>query len=114
MDGEVSSGKANPVSGDSGTLAQEIMSEYRPTMEKLGMLPTPSAEDNRDRGKVSDPAIQRGIQKGKQVGLTMVMKEIGYQQTGQNSQLNPLFVAEMMGFPPDWTVLPFLSGGKNQ
>jgi hypothetical protein len=26
------------------------------------------------------------------------------------SQLNPLFVAEMMGFPPDWTILPFQSG----
>lgn len=28
------------------------------------------------------------------------------------SQLNPLFVAEMMGFPIDWTVLPFLNGEK--
>ena len=28
------------------------------------------------------------------------------------SQLNPLFVAEMMGFPPDWTVLPFQNGDK--
>jgi len=28
------------------------------------------------------------------------------------SQLNPLFVAEMMGFPTDWTVLPFLNGEK--
>lgn len=29
---------------------------------------------------------------------------------GMNFQLNPRFVAEMMGFPPDWTELPFLSG----
>jgi DNA (cytosine-5)-methyltransferase 1 len=35
-------------------------------------------------------------------------------QTGSNSQLNPLFVAEMMGFPPNWTVLPFQSGETNQ
>ena len=28
------------------------------------------------------------------------------------SRLNPLFVAEMMGFPADWTVLPFLNGEK--
>lgn len=33
---------------------------------------------------------------------------------GKTSQLNPLFVAEMMGFPPDWTVLPFQSGGRNR
>jgi hypothetical protein len=30
--------------------------------------------------------------------------------TSKISQLNPLFVAEMMGFPTDWTVLPFQNG----
>jgi hypothetical protein len=45
MDGEVTSGKKNPVSGNSGTLAQEIMSGYKPTMEKLGLLPTPTTMD---------------------------------------------------------------------
>jgi hypothetical protein len=29
------------------------------------------------------------------------------------SLLNPRFVAEMMGFPPNWTELPFLSGETN-
>lgn len=29
-------------------------------------------------------------------------------QTGGDSQLNHRFVLEMMGFPPDWTELPFL------
>jgi hypothetical protein len=33
---------------------------------------------------------------------------------GQTSQLNPPFVLEMMGFPPDWTVSPFLNGETNQ
>lgn len=35
--------------------------------------------------------------------------------TGSTSQLNPLFVEEMMGFPLMWTALPFLSpsGDKN-
>jgi hypothetical protein len=28
---------------------------------------------------------------------------------GKTSQLNPRFVAEMMGFPPDWLELPFLN-----
>jgi hypothetical protein len=107
MDGHVSSGKAKPVSGDSGTLAQEIMSGYKPTMAKLGMLPTPSASDNRDRGHLGNPAIQRRIEIGKQIGLTMIMND------GQASQLNPRFVAEMMGFPPNWTELPFQNGGKN-
>jgi len=34
-------------------------------------------------------------------------------QTGKTSQLNTPFVLEMMGFPPDWTELPFLSGETN-
>lgn len=34
--------------------------------------------------------------------------------TSQTSQLNPQFVAEMMGFPHDWTLLPFLRGDENQ
>jgi len=33
---------------------------------------------------------------------------------GTSSQLNPRFVMEMMGFPPNWTELPFLNGETNQ
>lgn len=36
-----------------------------------------------------------------------------FAQTGRSFQLNPLFVAEMMGFPTDWTVSPFLPGGSS-
>lgn len=36
-----------------------------------------------------------------------------FAQTGRGFQLNPLFVAEMMGFPTSWTVLPFLPGGNS-
>ncbi len=35
-------------------------------------------------------------------------------RTGQTGQLSPHFVLEMMGFPPDWTELPFLNGETNQ
>jgi hypothetical protein len=34
--------------------------------------------------------------------------------TGKTSQLNPRFVGEMMGFPPNWTELPFQNGEPNQ
>ena len=36
------------------------------------------------------------------------------QEHGKPSQLSPLFVEEMMGFPPGWTVSPFQSGDENQ
>jgi hypothetical protein len=64
-----------------------------------GLLPTPTADDN--------PAKNTG--KRNQDGL----QKRAYQTTGKTSQLNPLFVAEMMGFPTDWTVLPFQGGETN-
>jgi hypothetical protein len=33
---------------------------------------------------------------------------------GTRSHLSPQFVMEMMGFPTDWTILPFLNGETNQ
>ena len=66
------------------------------------LLPTCLAQDSRhalhDRG--------RG-KLGEQIAETFG------DGTSQNSQLNPLFVAEMMGFPTDWTLAPFLDGLKS-
>jgi hypothetical protein len=73
-------------------------------MEAMGLIPSPSASDNRNRGDISKPYIQKRLEKGKQVGLTMLV----------DGQLNPHFVMEMMGFPANWTELPFLIGDKNQ
>ena len=64
------------------------------------MWPTPNASDNRDRGNLSDPAIQRRIAMGKQVGLTMAVKE----KKGGGT-LNPTWVEWLMGYPTGWTDL---------
>jgi len=40
--------------------------------------------------------------------------QIVKQTHGKSSQLSPLFVEEMMGFPKNWTALPFQSGEENQ
>jgi hypothetical protein len=190
MDGEVTSGKKNPVSGNSGTLAQEIMSGYKPTMEKLGLLPTPTTMDmlppktdkawekemTETRPGRTMPSNLRDVPFRTGLLLTPTTREevmdldkfkkrmekypngttmpnlatqvvgmlptptaqiikhghsekywdnrIGKRQTdlgmwnaehnGKTSQLNPQFVLEMMGFPPNWTELPFLSGETNQ
>lgn len=64
------------------------------------LLPTPTADDNpaKNTGKRNQDSLQKRA----------------FQTTGKTSQLNPLFVMEMMGFPPDWTALPFLNGETNQ
>jgi hypothetical protein len=64
------------------------------------MLPTPMAADCGD--KVT------GLEN--QNSLVKMSREI----TGKTSQLSPQFVMEMMGFPTDWTLLPFLNGETNQ
>lgn len=38
-----------------------------------------------------------------------LVEQIAHKIGGGTSQLNPLFVEEMMGFPPLWTTLPFLT-----
>jgi len=138
MDGEVSSGKKNPTSGDSGTLAQEIMSEYPPTMQKLGLLPTPTTQEpttpceitKTGRRKVKKGKGSHSLNLGRVVGMLPTplasdngdkvtglenqnsLTKMARSETGKTSQLNPLFVEEMMGFPKNWTALPFQSGEK--
>ena len=68
--------------------------------DRVKMWPTPNASDNRDRGNLSDPAIQRRIAMGKQVGLTMAVKE----KKGGGT-LNPTWVEWLMGYPSGWTDL---------
>ena len=71
-----------------------------------GLLPTPTARDWKGA-----PTLENFERKGKnprQGGLPD-----SFAQTGRSFQLNPLFVAEMMGFPTSWTVLPFLPGGSS-
>jgi len=59
------------------------------------LLPTPCASDHRDRGGPSNPAIQRRMNIGKSIELSMYW----------DGPLNPQFVEEMMGFPVGWTDL---------
>jgi hypothetical protein len=67
----------------------------------MGMLPTPIASEG---GELS------GNEKENQMSMTKIVR----QEHGKTSQLNPRFVLEMMGFPPNWTELPFQNGETNQ
>jgi len=70
------------------------------------MLPTPTT---RDANGIEHSPSQKNKSRLAPDIATM------YEQThGKTSQLNPRFVLEMMGFPPDWTELPFQSGETNQ
>jgi hypothetical protein len=76
----------------------------------MGMLPTPNARDFHGETRPGKRITSTGkIQKYGEV-LPDTIKRI----TGKPSQLSPQFVMEMMGFPTDWTELPFLNGETNQ
>lgn len=63
-------------------------------MASMGMLPTPMAQEG---DKITGKENQDSLTKRARIG--------------NRSQLNPRFVAEMMGFPPTWTESPFQNGG---
>jgi hypothetical protein len=69
--------------------------------------PTPNASDNRDRGNLSNPAIQRRMEIGKQVNLSMCVSPV-------SGQLNPTWVEWLMGWPLGWTDLKPLETDKFQ
>lgn len=97
------SGKRNP----------EKLGNWRGNLKdfaQLGMLPTPSKRDYKG-GNSTEHLTRKDKSEGNshQDQLPNFIKLA----TGSNSQLNPRFVAEMMGFHPNYTELPFLRGAKN-
>jgi len=69
------------------------------------MWPTPQASDNRDRGNMSNPSIQRRVAIGKQIMLSQLVDP-------NSGQLNPTWVEWLMGWPLEWTDLKPLATGK--
>jgi hypothetical protein len=91
--------------GNSGTLAQEVLTGF---IYQRGMLPTPTASDKNSGRRGNAPRENHNP-------LTNSLKDaVNYmEETLKSSHLNPRFVAEMMGFPVNWTELPFQSGEQN-
>ena len=71
-----------------------------------GLLPTPTARDWKGA-----PTLEHFARKGKKPHQGSLPDF--FARAGRSFQLNPLFVAEMMGFPVNWTVSPFLPGGSS-
>ena len=80
------------------------------------MLPTPATRDANNAEYPDKYAKRKEYQKSKGVNLEYPLRQFAMDcnPTGKTSQLNPLFVEEMMGFPENWTILPFQSGETNQ
>jgi hypothetical protein len=123
--------------GNSGTLAQEIQSGFVENRWP-GLLPTPKAQNKNHPGEHGQGGknLQTVVWKSllptptgtsdakggctrpnpdrQKDTLAHAMHSVIGAKPGTTSQLNPRFVAEMMGFPPDWLELPFQNTGTNQ
>jgi hypothetical protein len=84
----------------------DVQRGYLRGFASAGMLPTPTVNDMKNA-----TLPQSQANRNDSIVKRILNSEI---QTGTTSQLNPQFVLEMMGFPPDWTELPFQSGETNQ
>jgi len=84
----------NRVKSNSGTEGQCKLTD----LAMNNMLPTPQSRDWKGQQGRAD---KDGV---------MDLPAVVNAQAGITSQLNPQFVGEMMGFPENWTLLPFLNG----
>lgn len=70
-----------------------------------GLLPTPTAQDGEKNSSLPPSQVNRN---------DSIVKRIlqANPHTGSGFHLNPQFVLEMMGYPPNWTALPYQTGEK--
>ena len=88
---------------DSGS---EDMCQGKTVFMPMRLLHTPTANDARNVSLPPSQAKRDG-------GMVKTAMRSDEYRTGAGFRLNPRFLAEMMGFPPDWTELPFLHGAGN-
>jgi hypothetical protein len=111
-----------PIAGDwKGQLRSDGTANMLSGKATLGLLPTPNSYDWNTATKPETYLARSQRHKENNVNLQMTLRQmtmfvpnkVDHPKLGTGSQLNPHFVAEMMGFPLNWTDLPFLSGEKN-
>ena len=104
-----------PTAIDSGTgrvnKSQSPNAKERPTIgmaARMGLLPTPRA--NKVNGlDLSNEALANRNKGNLEEAVAKIVTNCP-PTDGATSQLNPLFVEEMMAFPKEWLVSPFLGG----
>lgn len=124
-------GDVRSMTGQTGKKLQKSLEDW---LELNGLIPSPVAQDYRRRGPnsrqqglpevchrllhtpIADGLKKRTVKGQKRMSaedFEAMFPENGGSpgsKDGRASQLNPLFVGEMMGYPLEWLTSPFLSG----
>lgn len=85
----------------------EDVRERKDEIFPVGLLPTPRANDM-NHSKPGQPSFNH--RRDRFYMAEVVMEKC---KAGPTSQLNPLFVEEMMGFPTGWILTPFLKESQH-
>jgi hypothetical protein len=96
-----------PTVQDSNKASKRMRKDHQNNLTAIvfdKMIPTPASRDH--KGARSLEALEDAER-----GETNSLPDF-FAQTGKSSQLNPLFVEAMMGYPNSWVLLPFLNGEK--
>ena len=104
--------KPTAIDGGSGRINRSLSpnAKERPSLAlaaRRGLLLTPIASDGL-RAQFTMAALKRHDKP--RAEQSNMAEQIAHITGGGDSRLNPRFVAEMMGFPSDWTELPFRRG----
>ena len=132
--------RANDVNGSSLENNEKLATRNKSNLEEVitkALLPTPTALEGEKYSKTYNPKSQMGSGLSAMAGSGLLptptasdknqgsatpsenfprhtaLNHLTAQTTGRNSQLNPLFVEEMMGFPTNWIILPYLTELEN-
>lgn len=77
-------------------------------LEFNGLMPTPTAMDSSEAtARMKSSQVKDGSMHSVTLARAVQSQD---SKDGRASQLNPLFVGEMMGYPLEWLTSPFLSG----
>jgi hypothetical protein len=97
------------------------VSERRTGGTGFGLLPTPLVYQGvrplKDGKNITRNGKKTGLHLLQMARANMLPFPAGWPNgeiPGKTSQLNPRFVLDMMGYPVDWTELPFQNGGPNR
>lgn len=94
------------VANSANARAESVQQGWKTEFLNLDLLLTPSASDGLRAGMSMERLKSHKKKYAEQSNLA---EQIAHKVGGGTSQLNPLFVTEMMGYPLDWLTLPFLS-----
>ena len=100
---DVEGGVAKDVQFQNGSFFRENKQGVRwgvKLRDAVSILPTPTAKDYKDSGENMN--YKKAAEKGRLPGVIVESRST---QTGKDTNLNPHFVEEMMGYPIGWTDL---------